>query len=227
MNTTRRPIIAPSVLAADFAELGKAVDLINASTADWVHCDIMDGHFVPNLSFGLPVLKAIHQRSSKPLDVHLMIANPDRYLEAFRDAGAEVLTVHWEACPHLHRTVTRIRALGMRPGVAINPHTPVHFLDAILPEVDLVNLMSVNPGFAGQSFIEASLQKTRHLSKMIDERGTKTLIEIDGGVSDDNAQDLVLAGADVLVAGSFIFKAEDPHRAIADLKKKRERRMNI
>ncbi|WP_291786450.1 ribulose-phosphate 3-epimerase [Cecembia sp.] len=210
--------IAPSVLAADFANLQKEVEMLNASAADYIHVDIMDGMFVPNISFGLPVTEAIHRHASKPLDVHLMIMDPDRYLPAFRKAGAEVLTVHVEACNHLHRTVQYIKDLGAKSGVALNPHTPVAVLENILDDLDLVCMMSVNPGFGGQKFIEATFDKVRKLRQMANERGLTTMIEIDGGVNQANAPLLLEAGADVLVAGSFVFTSKDPIATIKQLK---------
>ena len=211
--------IAPSILAADFANLQKEVEMLNASEADFIHVDIMDGMFVPNISFGLPVTEAIHKHADKPLDVHLMIVDPDRYLSAFRKAGAEVLTVHIEACHHLHRTVQYIKDLGAKAGVALNPHTPVASLENILEDLDLVCLMSVNPGFGGQKFIGQTYDKVRKLRQMVDERGLSTMIEIDGGVNLANAPLLLEAGADVLVAGSFVFSSEDPIMTIKQLKK--------
>jgi ribulose-phosphate 3-epimerase len=213
------PLIAPSILSADFANLERDVRMLNASQADWIHVDIMDGVFVPNLSFGLPVCEAIHRHASKPLDVHLMIVQPEKYLEAFRKAGAEVLTVHYEACTHLHRTVQQIKSLGAKAGVALNPHTPVSMLEDILIDLDLVCLMSVNPGFGGQSFIENTYKKVEQLSALIQQCGSSALIEIDGGVNGQNAGPLVKAGAHVLVAGNYVFKAENPTDIIAQLKK--------
>lgn len=213
------PMIAPSVLAADFANLQRDVEMLNGSEADWVHIDIMDGMFVPNISFGLPVCQAINKHAQKPLDVHLMIEQPDRYLEAFRDAGAEVLTVHYEACTHLHRTLQFIKSLGCKAGVALNPHTNIQLLKDTIQDIDLVCIMSVNPGFGGQSFIERTYGKVAELKEMIVKAGANTLIEIDGGVNADNAPKLMAAGADVLVAGSFVFKSADPATTIADLKK--------
>lgn len=212
------PLIAPSLLSADFANLQRDVEMLNSSRADWLHVDIMDGVFVPNLSFGLPVCHAIKRHAEKPMDVHLMIVQPERYLEAFRDAGAAVLTVHYEACTHLHRTIGQIKELGCKAGVAINPHTSVHLLGDILPDIDLVCLMSVNPGFGGQKFIENSYRKVRQLRQMADALNPKLHIEVDGGVNSQNAPLLVAAGADVLVAGNFVFSSLDPLQTIADLK---------
>lgn len=211
-------LIAPSILAADFANLQRDVELINSSNADYLHIDIMDGEFVPNISFGMPVLEAINKHSTKPLDVHLMIVNPDRYLSTFRDLGAEVLTVHVEACTHLHRTISYIKELGCKAGVALNPHTPVAVLQDVIEDLDLVCIMSVNPGFGGQKFIPRTYQKVRELKELIDSRGSKALIEIDGGVNNENASLLREAGATVLVAGSFVFKSSDPVQTIAQLK---------
>ena len=210
--------IAPSILAADFANLQKEVEMLNTSSADYIHVDIMDGMFVPNISFGLPVTEAIHRHAAKPLDVHLMILDPDRYLPAFRKAGAEVLTVHIEACNHLHRTVQYIKDLGAKAGVALNPHTPVAALENILDDLDLVCLMSVNPGFGGQKFIQGTYDKVRKLRQMVNQRGLSTMIEIDGGVNQTNAPLLMEAGADVLVAGSFVFTSPDPIHTIKNLK---------
>ena len=200
-----KKIIAPSVLAADFANLQRDSEMLNKSEADWFHIDIMDGVFVPNISFGMPVLKAIAQHAQKPLDVHLMIVDPDRYIETFAELNADILTVHYEACTHLHRSIQKIKSCGMKAGVALNPHTPVHLLTDCINEIDLVCLMSVNPGFGGQSFIENTYEKVKQLKAIINEKGAKTLIEIDGGVTDKNAKALVDAGADALVAGSFVF----------------------
>ncbi|HEV7349489.1 ribulose-phosphate 3-epimerase [Telluribacter sp.] len=211
--------IAPSILAADFANLQRDIEMINRSEAEFIHVDIMDGRFVPNISFGLPVCEAAHKHARKPLDVHLMIVEPDQYLEAFRKAGAHILTVHYEACPHLHRTVQHIRELGALPGIALNPHTPVELLSDILPDVSLVLIMSVNPGFGGQKFIENTYRKIEKLARMRQERDLDFLIEVDGGVNTQNAALLTRAGADVLVAGSFVFKADDPLATIAELKK--------
>ena len=211
--------IAPSVLAADFANLQRDIELINASQADWFHIDIMDGVFVPNISFGMPVLEAITKHATKTIDVHLMIVDPDRYIKTFKQLGADILTVHYEACTHLHRTLQAIKAEGMQAGVALNPHTPVHLLEDVIQDIDLVCLMSVNPGFGGQSFIENTYAKTAQLKELITRKGAKTLIEIDGGVTDKNAAALAQAGADVLVAGSFVFKSANPTQTIAELKK--------
>jgi len=211
-------IVAPSLLAADFANLQRDIEFVNSSDADWFHIDVMDGVFVPNISFGMPVIKAIAKHANKPLDVHLMIVDPDRYLEDFAKLGADILTVHIEACDHLHRTLSAIRALGMKAGVALNPHTPVESLSEVLNDLDLVCIMSVNPGFGGQSFIERTYDKVRKLRKMGNNVGADFHIEIDGGVSTSNATALVEAGADVLVAGSSIFRAENPGAAATAIK---------
>jgi ribulose-phosphate 3-epimerase len=212
-------IIAPSVLAADFANLEQDITMVNSSEADWFHIDIMDGVFVPNISFGMPVLKAIQNIAKKPLDVHLMIIDPDRYITTFADLGAEILTVHYEACNHLHRTLQKIKSCGMKAGVALNPHTPIHNLHTIIQDIDLVCLMSVNPGFGGQSFIENTFEKVKELQMLIQKNKTNCLIEIDGGVTDQNASRLISCGADVLVAGSYVFKAKEPQANIRLLKK--------
>ena len=211
--------IAPSILAADFANLQKEVEMLNASEADYIHVDIMDGVFVPNISFGFPVTEAIKRHARKPLDVHLMIVEPDKYLEEFKKAGAEIITVHFEACVHLHRTLQYIKALGCKVGVALNPHTPIEQLENILEEVDLVCLMSVNPGFGGQKFIPNTFSKVKKLGKMISDKGLNILIEIDGGVNQANAGLLVEAGANVLVAGNFVFSSDNPILTIKNLKK--------
>jgi ribulose-phosphate 3-epimerase len=211
--------IAPSILSADFANLQRDIEMINRSHADWFHVDVMDGVFVPNISFGMPVVKAVHKHATKPLDVHLMIVDPDRYIKDFKACGAEVLTVHYEACTHLHRTLQAIRNEGMKAGVAINPHTPVSVLTDILCDVDLVLLMSVNPGFGGQSFIENTFVKLGQLKAIREERGLSFLIEVDGGVNDTNAAKLIHSGADVLVAGNYVFAAGNPEEVIAGMKK--------
>ena len=211
-------MIAPSILSADFGKLYEEIDMINQSEADWFHVDVMDGVFVPNISFGFPVMKPLQAKAQKTLDVHLMIVDPDRYTKAFADAGAHVLTVHVEACTHLHRTLTNIRNHGMKAGVAINPHTPVESIKEVLDLCDVVCLMSVNPGFGGQSFIENTYQKVKTLRAMITAAGTSTLIEIDGGVSMTNAKLLTDAGADVLVAGNTVFGSANPTQTIAELK---------
>ncbi|MFL5763230.1 MAG: ribulose-phosphate 3-epimerase [Bacteroidia bacterium] len=212
-------IIAPSVLSADFANIQRDVEMINKSEADWFHVDIMDGMFVPNISFGFPVVKAIKKHAKKPLDVHLMINDPDRYLSAFKDAGADVLTVHLEACNHLHRTIQAIKGLGMKAGVAINPHTSVNLLLDVIADIDLVCVMSVNPGFGGQKFIENTYHKISTLSEMIRATKSNALIEIDGGVDLNNYKKLIDTGANVLVAGNTVFSSEDPVKTIAELKK--------
>ena len=211
-------LIAPSLLAADFANLQRDIEMVNRSQADWFHLDIMDGVFVPNISFGMPVINAISRHAKKPLDVHLMIVDPDRYLETFHALGAAVITVHVEACTHLHRTVQKIRSLGIRAGVVLNPHTPVAVLEDILEEVDMVLIMSVNPGFGAQSFIENSYAKIRRLKQMIVANHTDVLIEVDGGVDLSNAAKLVEAGVDVLVAGNTVFSSKDPIDTISRLK---------
>jgi ribulose-phosphate 3-epimerase len=210
-------IVAPSVLSADFANLERDVKMINDSNAEWLHIDIMDGVFVPNISFGLPVTQAIAKHCTKVMDVHLMIVQPDQYISAFKEAGAQILTVHYEACTHLHRTIQKINAEGMKAGVALNPHTPVGVLEDVLQDLDLVLVMSVNPGFGGQTFIPRTIEKVKTLKRMILDCGSQTLIEIDGGVNAENAKTLKDAGADVVVAGNFVFKHNDPLEAIESI----------
>ncbi|MFO7755362.1 MAG: ribulose-phosphate 3-epimerase [Bacteroidales bacterium] len=211
-------LVSPSLLAADFGRLDRDIVMVNGSRADWLHLDIMDGVFVPNISFGFPVMKYVKELSEKPLDVHLMIVEPDRYLERFRDAGASVLTVHYEACPHLNRTVTEVRRLGMKAGVSLNPHTPVSVLESILPYIDMVLIMTVNPGYGGQDFISNSYERIKALKKMIREGAYDVLVQVDGGVDMGNAGKLLESGADVLVAGSSVFSSDDPPGIIKGLK---------
>lgn len=213
------PIIAPSILAADFANLQREVEMLNSSQADWIHVDVMDGVFVPNISLGVPVVAALFKHSKKPLDVHLMIVEPEKYVESFVKAGAAVVSVHAEACPHLHRNIQQIKSVGAKAGVAINPHTPLNVLEYVIKEIDLVCLMSVNPGFGGQKFIETTYRKVQMLREMIDKSGSGALIEIDGGVNAENAGALMKAGADVLVAGNFVFSSPIPEGIIAGLKR--------
>ncbi len=211
-------LIAPSLLSADFLNLEKDIEMVNRSEADWFHCDVMDGVFVPNISFGIPVIQAIKKKATKPLDVHLMITSPDRYFEAFRDAGADIITFHYEACTHIHRAVQQIKGLNIKAGVVLNPSTPVEMLEDIIQDLDLVLLMSVNPGFGGQKFIERTYEKIKKLRGMISERNCNTLIEVDGGVTTQNASRLFQTGADVLVAGNAVFKSEIPIETISILK---------
>lgn len=212
-------LIAPSVLSADFLQLGRDIEMINQSEADWFHVDVMDGRFVPNISFGLPVIAAIQKQARKTMDVHLMIEEPGKYAEDFKKAGADILSVHIEACPHLHRNLQQIKALGMKAGVAINPHTPVESLYDVLHDIDVVCMMSVNPGFGGQKFIEHTLVKIARLKSEITQRGLQTFIEIDGGVTLENASTIIQAGADVLVAGNTVFGSANPAETIAQLKR--------
>ncbi|MBX2843349.1 MAG: ribulose-phosphate 3-epimerase [Flammeovirgaceae bacterium] len=214
-----KKLIAPSLLSADFANLQKDVEMINNSQADWLHFDVMDGSFVPNISFGLPVLKAVKKYATKPIDVHLMIVNPEKYLEDFKKAGASSISIHIEACPHLHRNIQQIKSLDCLAGVAVNPHTPVSQLEDIIEDLDFVNLMTVNPGFGGQSLIENSYKKIKQLRKMAKERGKDLLIEVDGGVTLENHQNLYEAGVNVFVAGNTVFGAPDPVATIAEMKK--------
>ena len=217
-NNSVKKIIAPSVLSADFGNLERDCQMINDSEADWFHIDIMDGVFVPNISFGMPVLKSINLHAKKPLDVHLMIVDPDRYIKTFADLNAKSLTIHFEVCNHLHRSIQEIKNNGMNAGVALNPHTPVSVLDSIINDIDLVCLMSVNPGFGGQKFISNTFKKTQQLKELINYKGSNTLIEIDGGVTDKNAKKLIKNGADILVAGSFVFNSNNPMKTISNLK---------
>lgn len=214
----KKHLIAPSLLAADFTRLREEIELVNTSEADWFHLDVMDGRFVPNISFGMFIIEAINGLATKPLDVHLMIVEPEKYISEFRAAGADVITVHYEACPHLHRTIHQIKESGALAGVALNPHTPVHLLEDVIEDIDLVCLMSVNPGFGGQKFIYQTIPKLRKLRQLIDTANSSARIEIDGGVGLQNAESLLQAGADVLVAGSSVFKAKDPHATISSLK---------
>lgn len=213
-----KPIVAPSILASDFANLQREITMINESEGDWIHVDIMDGVFVPNLSMGLPVVEAVKRHAKKPLDVHLMIVQPEHFVEAFQKAGASTISVHVEACPHLHRNIQQLKQLGVKAGVALNPHTPVSTLQHVIADIDLVCVMSVNPGFGGQKFIEGTYQKIKELKKLISDSGSKTLIEIDGGVNQANAKPLLEAGADVLVAGNFVFSSPQPKEVIRQLK---------
>jgi ribulose-phosphate 3-epimerase len=212
-------LIAPSILSANFANLEKDIDMINNSSADWFHIDVMDGVFVPNISFGFPIIKAIQKLVKKPMDIHLMIVDPDRYAQAFKDVGANILTVHYEACTHLHRSVQNIKNLGMKAGVAINPHTPIHLLEDVIADIDVVCMMSVNPGFGGQKFIVQTFEKVIKLKKLITQKKSTALIEIDGGVDLSNYKKLVQCGADVLVAGNTVFSSQNPAQTIEELKK--------
>lgn len=211
-------LVSPSLLASDFANLQSEVEMINQSDADFFHVDVMDGNFVPNISFGIPTVQAVAKHAQKPLDVHLMINNPDQYIQAFADLGTTYLTVHYEACTHLHRTIQAIKAAGMKAGVALNPHTPVHLLEEVIQDLDMVLIMSVNPGFGGQKFITAAVEKVSKLKQLINTKGANTIINVDGGVNTDTGKQLVDAGADVLVAGSFVFKSESPAATISALK---------
>ena len=214
----KAPQIAPSILSADFGYLAKDIEMLNSSKADYIHVDVMDGMFVPNISFGPPVIKFVKKHATKPLDVHLMIENPDRYIELFKQVGADLLTVHYEACPHLHRTIQAIKALGMKAGVSLNPHTPINVLNDIIHDIDMVLIMSVNPGFGGQKFIEHSYAKISKLKDLIVKTNSGTLIEVDGGVNFDNYKKLVEVGVDILVAGNTVFASDNPTETIAKLK---------
>lgn len=213
-----KPLLAPSMLSADFCHLAQDIEMVNSSEADFFHLDIMDGLFVPNISYGMPLIKAIRSMAEKPLDVHLMIVQPERYIQEFQEAGADILTVHWEASTHLHRTIHQIRDQGMLAGVALNPHTPVSGLEDLISDVDLVLIMSVNPGFGGQKFIERSLVRIAELKEMIMRNDSNAMIEVDGGIDIDNVEDIVKAGADILVAGNAVFKAPDPLEKISRMK---------
>ena len=215
----KKHLIATSVLAADFSNLQRDIEMINESDADWFHIDIMDGVFVPNISFGMPVLRDIKKHAKKTIDVHLMIVNPDQYIETFSKLGADILTVHWEACTHMHRTIQAIKAAGMKAGIALNPHSSVNQLKDVIKDIDLVCLMSVNPGFGGQSFIENTYNKVKELKELIQSTGSDCQIEIDGGVTNENAEKLVHAGANILVAGSYVFKSSNPTETISKLSK--------
>lgn len=219
MKQTNLPLIAPSILAADFANLQKEIEMVNQSDADWFHLDVMDGVFVPNISFGMPVIKSIGKHARKPLDVHLMIVDPDRYIQTFADLGADNLTVHYEACTHLHRSIQAIKNAKMTAGVAVNPHTSASLLEPIIEDLDVVCVMTVNPGFGGQKFIENAYRKIEQLREMIDKSGSSAKIQIDGGVTNQNVKQLLSVGADILVAGSYVFSASNPKKVIANLKK--------
>ena len=212
------PIISPSMLSCDFANIQRDVEMINASEADWFHIDVMDGVFVPNISFGFPVLEAMKKHATKPMDVHLMIENPSEYVGAFKKSGADMLTVHYEACTHLHRTIQQIKSEGMKAGVALNPHTSIELLEDVIEELDLVLIMSVNPGFGGQKFIKNALNKVENLKNLIHRKGSHALVEVDGGVNLETGKELILAGADALVAGSFVFNSDNPTETISRLK---------